>query len=110
MLLGSKRFNVDNADNIIIDGVWYVDTGLYKLIFKRIPDDVIYTKYDKQKYKSMLLTTNTHRYNHDAYDRLRSNRGYKYKHIIVSLMSIEPKKKSGIGLSRAMTLNDNAID
>jgi len=62
---------------------------------------------DKQN-KSMLLTTNAHRYNHDAHDRLRGNRGYK--HIIAPLMSIEPKKKSGKGLPCAMTLNDNAID
>jgi len=83
-----------------------------ELIFKRISDDgpIIYTEDDKQKYKSMLLTTNAHRYNHDAHDRLRGNKGYKYKHIIAPLMSIEPKKKSGRGLPRATTLNDNAID
>ena len=42
-----------------------------------------------------------------------SNRGYKYKYIIVPLMSITPKKqkkKSGKRLPYAMTLNDNAID
>jgi len=88
----------------------YADTpGLYELIFKRVPDDVC-TEDDKQKYKSILLTTNTHRYNHDSHDRVRGNRRYKYKHVIASLMSTEPKKKSGRGLSRAMTLNDNAID
>jgi len=66
MMFGSKQFDVDKADNIIIDGVRYVDTpGLYELIFKRVPDDVICTEDDKQKYKSLLLTTNAHRYNHD---------------------------------------------
>jgi len=111
MMFGSKRFDVDKADNIIIDGVRYIGTpGLYELIFKKVPDDVIYTEDDKQKYKSMLLTTNAHRYNHDPHDRLRANRGYKYKYVIAPLMSIESKKKSGRGLPRAMTLNDNAID
>jgi len=76
MMFGSKRFDVDKADNIIIDGVRYVDTpGLYELIFKRVPDDVICTEDDKQKYKNMLLTTNAHRYNHDLHDRIRGNRG-----------------------------------
>jgi len=43
MMFGSKRFDVDNANNIIIDGVRYVNVpDLYELIFKRIPDDVIY--------------------------------------------------------------------
>jgi len=111
MMFGSKQFDVDNADNIIIDGVRYVGTpGLYELIFKRVPDDVICTEDDKQKYKSLLLTTNAHRYNHDPHDRIRANRGYKYRHVIAPLMSTEPKKKSGRGLPRAMTLNDNAID
>ena len=40
LMFGNKRFDVDDTDNIIIDGVRYVDTpGLYELIFKRIPDD-----------------------------------------------------------------------
>jgi len=35
MMFGSKRFDVDKADNIIIDGVRYVGTpGLYELIFR----------------------------------------------------------------------------
>jgi len=111
MMFGSKQFDVDRADNIIIDGVRYAGTfGLYELIFKRVPDDVICTEDDKQKYKSLLLTTNAHRYNHDPHDRVRSNREYKYKHVIAPLISTEPKKKSGRGLPRAMTLNDNAID
>jgi len=108
MMFGSKRFDVDKTDNIIID-VRYVGTpGLYELIFKRVPDDVICMEDDKQKYKSMLLTTNAHRYNHDPHDCIRGNRGYK--HVIAPLMSIEPKKKFGRGLLRAMTLNDNVID
>jgi len=46
----------------------------------------------------------------NAHDRLRGNRVYKYKHIIAPLMLIKLKKKFGRGLSRAITLNDNAID
>jgi len=43
MIFGSKRFDVDKADNIIIDDMRYVGTpGLYELIFKRVPNDVIY--------------------------------------------------------------------
>jgi len=115
MMLGNKKFDVDSSDNIIVDGVRYAGTpGLYELIFKRLPDDFIYTEDDLQKYKSILLTTNAHRRNYTAQSRLRSNRGYKYRHVIAPLMSIEstPKKmnKSGKGLPHAMILNDNAID
>ncbi|XP_070158801.1 uncharacterized protein [Polyergus mexicanus] len=114
MMFGNKRFDVDNADSIIIDGIRYVGTpGLYELIFKKFPDDVIYTEDDKQTYKSMLLTTSAHKRNHDAHGRLLSNRGYKYKEIIAKLIPIEPKRtKSGKGLfaPRKMTLTDNKID
>ncbi|XP_036144224.1 uncharacterized protein LOC118646060 [Monomorium pharaonis] len=114
MMLGNKHFDVDNEDNIIIDNVRYAGTpGLYELIFKKIPADDIYTDDDLQKYKSILFATNVHRRNYTKDSQLRSNRGYKYKHLIAPLMSIEPTpktKKSGKGLPHAMTLNDNAID
>jgi len=103
---------LDDADNIIIDGVRYVGTlGLYELIFKRIPN-LLYTEDDMNKYKSMLAT-NAHKHKHQSQGRLLSNRGYKYKYVIAPLMSITPKKqknKSGKGLSHTMILNDNAID
>jgi len=104
----------DDADNIIIDGVRYVGTsGLYELIFKRIPDDLLYTEDDVNKYKSMLLATNAHKHKHQLQRRILSNRGYKYKYVIAPLMSITLKKeknKSGKGLPHTMILNDNAID
>lgn len=94
MLLSNKRFDIDKDDSIIIDKVRYIGTPrLYELIFKRIPDDVIYTEDNMQKYKSILLVMNAHKRNYDAQSQLRSNRGFKYKQIIAPLMSIEPKKK-----------------
>jgi len=42
------------------------------------------------------------------HSHLRSNRGYKYRYVIASLLKDEPT--IGKGLLRAMTLNDNAID
>jgi len=60
LMFDNKRFDVGVSDNIIIDGVWYAGTpGLYGLIFKRISDALLYTKDDMNKYKSMLLETNT---------------------------------------------------
>jgi len=76
MMLGSKKFDVDNSDHIIIDGVRYAGTpSLYELIFKRVPDYDVYTEDDKRKYKSILLTTNAHRRNYTEHNHLRSNRG-----------------------------------
>ena len=114
MMLGNKRFDVDNADNIYIDDVRYAGTpGIYELIFKRIPDDEIYTEDDKQKYRSILLATSAHKLKHDPRERVVGNKEYKYTRIIAPLISTESrKKKSGKGLSmpRAMTLTDNKID
>ncbi|KYM83648.1 hypothetical protein ALC53_05877 [Atta colombica] len=87
LMFGNKLFDVDDADNIIIDGVRYVDTSLYELIFKRIPDHLLYMENDL-KYKSMLLATNEHKHKHQK----------------------QKKKKSRKGLPHAMILNDNAID
>jgi len=109
MMLGSKKFDVDNSDHIIIDGVRYAGIpGLYELIFKKIPDYDIYTEDDKRKYKSILLATNTHRRNYTEHSHLRSNKGYKYRDVIASLLKDE--STIGKGLPRAMTLSDNAID
>jgi len=53
---------MDDADNIIINGIRYAGTpDLYVLIFKRIPDN-LYTEDDVHKYKSMLLVTNAHKH------------------------------------------------
>jgi len=94
MQLGNKRFDMDRDDSIIIDKVRYIGApGLYELIFKRIPDDVIYTDDDMQKYKSILMATSAHKRQYDAQGQLKSNWGYKYKRIIAPLMSIESEKK-----------------
>ncbi|EZA58478.1 hypothetical protein X777_01099 [Ooceraea biroi] len=108
---GSKRFEVDNNDNILLDDVRYRGTpGLYELIFMKRSDDVMYTEDDLQKYKSMLLMTNAHRCDYSVQYQIKSNRGHKYKCVIAPLLPTEPKTKSGRGLPRAMALNDNAID
>jgi len=71
LIFGNKRFDVDEADNIIIDGIRYVGTpGLYELIFKRIPDDLLYTDEDMNKYKSMLLATNAYEHKYQSQGRL----------------------------------------
>ncbi|KYQ49527.1 hypothetical protein ALC60_11404 [Trachymyrmex zeteki] len=78
LMFGNKRFDVDDADSIIIDGVRYAGTpGLYELIFKRIPDDLLYTEDNMHKYKSILLATNAHRHKYHSQGRVLANRGYK---------------------------------
>ena len=71
LMFGNKRFDVDDAHNIIIDCVRYAGApGLYELIFKRIPDDAFYMEDDMHKYKSMLLVTNAHKHKYHSQGRL----------------------------------------
>ncbi|KAL6265823.1 hypothetical protein P5V15_002643 [Pogonomyrmex californicus] len=115
-ILGDKKFDVDKNDSIIIDNVRYNGTpGLYELIFKRLPDDAVFTEDDKQTYKSILLTTNAHRRGHSAHNPIKGNRGSKYINIIAPLVSTYGssgrKKDAGVSnIPTAMKLNDNKID
>ncbi|KAL6254319.1 hypothetical protein P5V15_014368 [Pogonomyrmex californicus] len=114
-MLGDKKFDVDKNDSIIIDNVRYNGTpGLYELIFKRLPDDAVFTEDDKQTYKSILLTTNAHRRGHSAHNPIKGNRGSKYINIIAPLVSTygsSGKKSAGVSnIPTAMKLNDNKID
>ena len=64
-MLGNKQFDLDTNDFVIVDGAKYKGTPcLYELIFKKIPDDTIYTENDKLAYKNILLATNAHRRSH----------------------------------------------
>ncbi|EZA62151.1 hypothetical protein X777_03758 [Ooceraea biroi] len=111
MMFGNKRFDVDTRDNIFVDGVRYIGIpGFYELIFMKRSNKAMYTANDMQTYKSMLLTTNTHRRKHIAHGQVKSNKGYKYNRVIAPLLPIVPKKRSGRGLPCDVTLNDNVID
>ena len=55
LIFGNKHFDMDDAENTIINGVRYA--GLYESIFKKIPNNSLYTK--DNKHKSMMLMTRT---------------------------------------------------
>ncbi|KYN22394.1 hypothetical protein ALC57_05206 [Trachymyrmex cornetzi] len=115
-MLGNKKFDVDTDDTIIIDGERYKGTpGLYKLIFKKIPNDAIYTENDKQMYKHILLTTNAHRRDNNARMPIKSNKGHKYKNIIAPLLVTRSVSgtSNGSGIKTNISsarLTDNEID
>ena len=85
-MLRDKQFDLHMRDFVIIDEVKYKDTsGSYELIFKRTPDDTIYTENDKLACKNILLATNAH----SAVIKdnpIVDSKGYKYNNIIVSLV------------------------
>jgi len=74
-ILDDKRIDLDKNDNIIVDEKRYPRiSGLYELIFEKFPDETICTNADKQKYKSILLTTNAHRRGHSMHNPIMDNK------------------------------------
>ena len=93
---------------MIVDGIKYKGTsGFYELIFKRIPDDTIYTEIDKLAYKGILLATNVHRRSHKANNPIVGSKRYKYKNIIPPLVSGKIHVgHTTTGIPRARKLNN----
>ncbi|KYN20068.1 hypothetical protein ALC57_07574 [Trachymyrmex cornetzi] len=82
LMFGNKRFDVDDTDNIIIDGVRYAGTTAHK---------------HKHHSQGRLLSNRGYK--------------YKYIITPLILVTPKKhSKKSGKGLPHTMTLNDNAID
>jgi len=72
----------------LIAGIDYSPSIYYKFyVFKRFPE-AVFTEDNKQIYKTILLTTNTHKRNHSAHKPIMSNKEYKYKYIIGLLVFI----------------------
>ncbi|XP_076383936.1 uncharacterized protein LOC143261242 isoform X1 [Megalopta genalis] len=79
LMLGNVAFDVEINDDIVINKIRYRGTpGLYALIFKRIPNENLYTENDKEIYRNILIATHTHRRG----NQMMGNKGYKYKTVI----------------------------
>ncbi|XP_018360506.1 PREDICTED: uncharacterized protein LOC108759522 [Trachymyrmex cornetzi] len=81
-----QALNTPQGRQRLQNGEKYKGTpGLYELIFKKIPNDAIYTENDKQTYKHILLTTNAHRRDNKARMPIKSNKGHIQKHYCSAL-------------------------
>lgn len=91
-MIGNKVLEIDNND-LIIDGIRYQGTrGLYELIFMKHPSDYVYDELDLQNYAYIITRTNAHRTNYSSIGRVKSSKGYKYKHIISKLEDYLPRE------------------
>ncbi|KAL6264248.1 hypothetical protein P5V15_004336 [Pogonomyrmex californicus] len=63
-MLGDRRFDVAADDSVIMGDAISGYPGLIRVDLQETSrvygDDAMYTEYDKQTYKSILLTTNAH--------------------------------------------------
>ena len=105
-MLGSEHVTID-GDDLIIGGKIYKGTrGLYDLIFMNNPDPYVFTQEDLDNYALILKETNSHRINYSQLERVKSNKGRKYKNIIAPIVAresqiVEPMdtvNKSGRGI------------
>jgi len=79
------------------------------LIVKRVPDDIICTEDDKQKVQEHATDDKCAQIESRSARSCTRQQGIQVQ-TCNRAVDVEPKKKSGRGLPRAMTLNDNAID
>lgn len=95
--IGDKELKFNEEGGIVIGGVTYRGTpGLYELIFKRAPDDTVYTDADKTAYKDILKKTNAHIKNYMPGGNINRNNSNKYKIIINELFPREVVSGRGL--------------
>lgn len=107
--IGDARLEIDNADNIIINGQSFKGTrGLFELIFKSTPEK--YTKGDLNKFKNICTLTSTHRKSYSKNAPIHRNKSTKYKDVISKMFStIRGKSKKGSGMTMKSVYDTNII-
>jgi len=91
LMIGNSKLDIDEQDNIIINGKKYKGTiGLFELVFKNNPER--YTMKDLVKFKNICLKTNAHRKMYSTTKPIHRNQSVKYKKIISELFPTSLKK------------------
>ena len=86
LMVGDKVLEFDSDGAIRINETKYQPSeGLYELLFKRLPNDEMYTKDDLQAYKNILNATNAHKKGYNFHSQIRRDNSLKYRHIIKDL-------------------------
>ena len=86
LMVGDKVLEFDSDGAIVINETKYRPSeGLYELLFKRLPNDEVYTNDDLQAYKNILNATNAHKKGYNFYSNIRRDNSLKYRHIIKDL-------------------------
>lgn len=87
LLMGASKMNIDEqTSDIYINGERFKSTpGLYELIFLKRPTN--FTNIDRRMYTHILNLTNVAREGFSSTGRIKSNRSYKYTHIIKPILN-----------------------
>lgn len=97
LMIGNKPLTFTEEGNIRVNDIEYRGTeGLYELVFKRQPDETLYTPEDLLAYKDLLIKSNAHKKGYLPNNHInRPPTSIKYKVIIANLF---PKTLYGKGL------------
>ena len=88
-MIGDSPLEIETDDSIFINGKRYKGTpGLYELMFMKHPKENVYNEMDLNAYKDILRDTNAHKHHYLVNAQVNTNRGVKYKQIILSLIHI----------------------
>lgn len=101
---GNKSLKISDQKITIGNQSWAFTPGLFELLFYKKPSN--YDSSELDIYKKILLDSNAHKINYNADERIKSNKGYKYKHIIRKLMNVT---HTGKGLMRVNQVKSNYI-
>lgn len=105
--IGSKRVDINDNDDIVIDGIMYDGTdGLYELLMKKKPKK--YNHEDLGNYRKILEKTHAHRQNYLADGPLVRSKSYKYVKIIKKLFTNDLNLSSGSGFKTY--IKNSAVD
>ena len=86
LMVGEKVLEFDPDGALLINNTRYEPTeGLYELLFKRLPDEEVYTDDDLQAYKSILIATNAHKKGYKFHNPIRRDSSLKYRFIVKQL-------------------------
>lgn len=86
LMVGDRPLQFDEDGSIRVGDVAYrATTGLYELLFKRIPDDEIYDEHDLIVYKDILQKANAHKRGYKPRGNINRGNSTKYKMVISKL-------------------------
>lgn len=84
-IIGDSIIRFDRNHLYVKDIQYRVTPGVLELLFKRIPDDQIYTEEDLIKYGKIVDSTNAHKRGYIKTSQINGNKSYKYRQIIQKL-------------------------
>lgn len=83
LMIGNTKVEIDNNDLIIGDKEYEGTTGLYELLFMKVPDETKIKPQDVKNYKDILDRTHARRRAYSADLQIQGAKSYKYRKFVL---------------------------